>query len=147
MTWTHTDGRSPQCTKNTHTDRRSPQYTKETHTHTHTQKDVHDNSPKTHSSRQKVGGAPAGRKWVWPYGMLDRCSVADGGKMLLKFLEPGFLKRWRAEPEKSCVSVCSSGPAAPRGSCTTGCLDRVTRITFPWRRWPFRWLIAAERTM
>lgn len=36
-----------------------------------------------------------------PYGMLERCSVADGGKMLLKFLEPGFLKRWRAEPEKS----------------------------------------------
>lgn len=35
------------------------------------------------------------------HGMLERCSVADGGKMLLKFLEPGFLKRWRAEPEKS----------------------------------------------
>lgn len=33
--------------------------------------------------------------------MFERCSVADGGKMLLKFLEPGFLKRCRAEPEKS----------------------------------------------
>lgn len=37
----------------------------------------------------------------WSHGMLERCRVADGGKMLLKFLEPGFLKRWRAEPEKS----------------------------------------------
>lgn len=31
------------------------------------------------------------------YGMLDRCSVADGGKMFWKFLEPGFLKRCRGE--------------------------------------------------
>lgn len=72
------------------------------------------------------------------HGMLERCKVADGGKMLLKFLEPGFLKRWRAEPEKSRVSTCSSWPAPPRGSCTTGCLDNITRITLPWRRWPFR---------
>lgn len=82
------------------------------------------------------------RQGDWTYGMLDRCSVADGGKMLLKFLDPGFLKRCRAEPEKSRVSACSSCPAPPRGSCTTGCLDSVTRITLPWRRWPFRWLIA-----
>lgn len=77
--------------------------------------------------------------------MLDRCSVADGGKMLLKFLEPGFLKRWRAEPEKSRVSACSLCPTPPRGSCTSGCLDSVTRIVLPWRRWPFRWLIAVTK--
>lgn len=81
-------------------------------------------------------------RWQKSYGMLERCSVADGGKMLLKFLDPGFLKRWREEPEKSRVSACSSCPAPPRGSCTTGCLDNVTRITLPWRRCPFRWLIA-----
>lgn len=67
-------------------------------------------------------------------GMLERCSVADGGKMLLKFLDPGFLKRCRAEPEKSRVSTCSSCPASSRGSCTTGCLDSITLITLPWRR-------------
>lgn len=31
------------------------------------------------------------------YGMLDRCRVADGGKMFWKFLEPGFLKRCSGE--------------------------------------------------
>lgn len=77
--------------------------------------------------------------------MLERCNVADGGKMLLKFLDPGFLKRWREEPEKSRVSACSSWPAPPRGNCTTGCLDSITRITLPWRRWPFRWLIAVGK--
>ena len=35
------------------------------------------------------------------YGMLDRCRVEEGGKMFWKFLDPGFLKRWRGEPEKS----------------------------------------------
>lgn len=81
----------------------------------------------------------ARKKEYSSYGMLERCSVADGGKILLKFLDPGFLKRWRAEPEKSRVSACSS---CPLGSCTTGCFDNITLITLPWRRWPFRWLIA-----
>lgn len=35
------------------------------------------------------------------YRILERWSVADGGKMFWKFLDPGFLKRWRGEPEKS----------------------------------------------
>lgn len=95
----------------------------------------------------KSSGADKKKMWQKQsssYGMFERCSVADGGKMLLKFLEPGFLKRCRAEPEKSWVSACSSCPAPPRGSCTTGCLDNITRITLPCRRWPFRWLIAVK---
>lgn len=31
------------------------------------------------------------------HGMLERCSVAEGGNMFWKFLEPGFLKRCRGE--------------------------------------------------
>lgn len=31
------------------------------------------------------------------YGILDRCRVAEGGKMFWKFLEPGFLKRCSGE--------------------------------------------------
>ena len=35
------------------------------------------------------------------YGMLERCRVEEGGKMFWKFLDPGFLNRWRGDPEKS----------------------------------------------
>ena len=56
------------------------------------------------------------------YGMLERCRVEEGGKMFWKFLEPGFLKRWRGDPEKSAgrtnhmlrtAHSLSSGPPGP----------------------------------
>lgn len=45
------------------------------------------------------------------YRMLERWSVADGGKMFWKFLDPGFLNRWRGEPEKSVRSENKSQTA------------------------------------
>lgn len=74
------------------------------------------------------------------HGMLERWSVADGGKMFWKFFEPGFLKRCRGELMKSLVRPWSSKPS--RGSCTVWCLERVTRMIFPYIFCPFRWLMA-----
>lgn len=74
------------------------------------------------------------------YGILDRWSVADGGNIFWKFFEPGFLKRCRGELPKSLVSPWSSRPS--RGSWTVWCLERVTRIIFPYIFCPLRWLIA-----
>uniref|UniRef100_A0A0E9SFI2 Uncharacterized protein n=1 Tax=Anguilla anguilla TaxID=7936 RepID=A0A0E9SFI2_ANGAN len=61
--------------------------------------------------------------------------------MFWKFLEPGFLKRCSGELVKSLVSPWSSSPSL--GSCTVWCLDRVTRMIFPYIFCPFRWLIAS----
>lgn len=41
---------------------------------------------------------PTHKQDLWlTYGMLERCRVAEGGKMFWKFLEPGFLKRCSGE--------------------------------------------------
>lgn len=76
------------------------------------------------------------------YEILDRWSVAEGGNIFWKFFEPGFLKRWRGEFPKSLVSPWSSSPS--RGSCTVWCLERVTRIIFPYIFCPLRWLMAEK---
>lgn len=77
------------------------------------------------------------------YGILDRWRVAEGGKIFWKFLDPGFLKRCNGELPKSFVSPWSSSPS--RGSCTVWCLDRVTRIIFPYIFCPLRWFMAIKR--
>lgn len=76
------------------------------------------------------------------YGILDRWSVAEGGNIFWKFFEPGFLKRCKGELPKSLVSPWSSSPS--RGSCTDWCLERVTRIIFPYIFCPLRWLMAEK---
>lgn len=82
----------------------------------------------------------------WPaYGMLERWRVAEGGKMFWKFFEPGFLKRCSGELLKSLVRPWSSRPS--RGSATVWCLDSVTRIILLYIFCPFRWLMAAERSI
>lgn len=77
------------------------------------------------------------------HGILDRWRVAEGGKMFWKFLDPGFLKRCNGELPKSFVSPWSSSPS--RGSCTVWCLDRVTRIIFPYIFCPLRWFMAIKK--
>lgn len=77
---------------------------------------------------------------LFTHGMFDRCSVAEGGKMFWKFLEPGFLKRCSGEFVKSFVRPWSSKPSL--GNWTVWCFDIVTRMIFEYIFWPFRWLIA-----
>lgn len=76
------------------------------------------------------------------HGILDRWRVADGGNIFWKFFEPGFLKRCSGELPKSLVNPWSSSPS--RGSCTVWCLERVTRIIFPYIFCPLRWLMAEK---
>ncbi len=77
---------------------------------------------------------------LFTHGMFDRCSVAEGGKMFWKFLEPGFLKRCSGELVKSFVRPWSSKPSL--GNWTVWCFDIATRMIFEYIFWPFRWLIA-----
>lgn len=50
--------------------------------------------------RQRLGAIQGseGQATLWlTHGILERCRVAEGGKMFWKFLEPGFLKRCSGE--------------------------------------------------
>ncbi len=59
-------------------------------------------------------------------GMLDKCRVCDGGNMLLKFFDPGFLNRCSGELTKSFVRPLSGWPSLGIWTCV--CLDGNTRI-------------------
>lgn len=54
-------------------------------------------APRTPLRSRSVPGGGGAASTGSTYGILDRCRVAEGGKMFWKFLEPGFLKRCSGE--------------------------------------------------